>query len=180
VTGLAFREDTHVLYSGSFDRTVKIWSLDDRSYVDTLYGHQSEVRCRLRLLLAWCRSLPADTVAVLDTCTVCSPIDSGIQQLSVSGRRCQRHHASGAGSGRTAGRAGADQRAGPHMPRVEGAGGIAADFQVQQCFVSCTSFTPSLVLQCLVQRPDLGHGAAALPGARGRTHLPHACGMSES
>jgi WD40 repeat protein len=43
VTGLAFRDDTHVLYSGSFDRTVKIWSLDDRAYVDTLYGHQSEV-----------------------------------------------------------------------------------------------------------------------------------------
>ena len=46
VTGLAFRDDTHVLYSGSFDRTVKIWSLDDRAYVDTLYGHQSEVHCR--------------------------------------------------------------------------------------------------------------------------------------
>lgn len=45
VTGLAFRDGTHELYSGSFDRTVKIWSLDDRAYVDTLYGHQSEVRC---------------------------------------------------------------------------------------------------------------------------------------
>lgn len=44
VTGLAFRDGTHELYSGSFDRTVKIWSLDDRAYVDTLYGHQSEVR----------------------------------------------------------------------------------------------------------------------------------------
>lgn len=43
VTGLAFRDGTHELYSGSFDRTVKIWSLDDRAYVDTLYGHQSEV-----------------------------------------------------------------------------------------------------------------------------------------
>ena len=25
VTGLAFREGTHELFSGSFDRTVKIW-----------------------------------------------------------------------------------------------------------------------------------------------------------
>jgi WD40 repeat protein len=49
VTGLAFREDTHVLYSGSFDCTVKIWSLDDRAYVDTLYGHQSEVHSSLSL-----------------------------------------------------------------------------------------------------------------------------------
>lgn len=43
VTGLAFREGTHELFSGSFDRTVKLWSLDDRAYVDTLFGHQSEV-----------------------------------------------------------------------------------------------------------------------------------------
>ena len=68
VTGLAFRDDTHVLYSGSFDRTVKIWSLDDRSYVDTLYGHQSEVSCTLRLLLALCKPLPADSVAIFATC----------------------------------------------------------------------------------------------------------------
>lgn len=43
VTGLAFREGTHELFSGSFDRTIKLWSLDDRAYIDTLFGHQSEV-----------------------------------------------------------------------------------------------------------------------------------------
>lgn len=43
ITGLAFREGTHELFSGSFDRTVKLWSLDDRAYIDTLFGHQSEV-----------------------------------------------------------------------------------------------------------------------------------------
>mgnify|MGYP000609653020 CR=1 FL=1 len=29
--------------SASFDRTIKLWSVEDRSYIDTLYGHQSEV-----------------------------------------------------------------------------------------------------------------------------------------
>ena len=41
VTCLAFREGTHELYSGSLDRGIKLWSLDDMAYVDTLFGHQS-------------------------------------------------------------------------------------------------------------------------------------------
>jgi WD40 repeat protein len=40
VTGLAFRPGSHTLYSCSYDRSVKIWSLDDAAYVDTLFGHQ--------------------------------------------------------------------------------------------------------------------------------------------
>ena len=40
VTALAFREGTHQLFSGSYDRTVKMWSLDDRAYMDSLFGHQ--------------------------------------------------------------------------------------------------------------------------------------------
>ena len=43
VTGLAFRDGTHQLFSCSLDRSIKIWSLDDMAYVDTLFGHQSEV-----------------------------------------------------------------------------------------------------------------------------------------
>jgi WD40 repeat protein len=43
VSGLAFRDGSHTLYSCGFDRTVKIWSLDDSAYVDTLFGHQAEV-----------------------------------------------------------------------------------------------------------------------------------------
>ena len=43
VTGLAFREGTHQLFSASLDRSLKLWSLDDMAYVDTLFGHQSEV-----------------------------------------------------------------------------------------------------------------------------------------
>ena len=38
VNCLAFRDGTKTLFSGSDDRCVKIWSLDDMAYVDTLYG----------------------------------------------------------------------------------------------------------------------------------------------
>ncbi|RMZ55710.1 hypothetical protein APUTEX25_005751 [Auxenochlorella protothecoides] len=43
VTALAFRLGTHELFSGSLDRSVKLWSLDDLAYVDSLFGHQAEV-----------------------------------------------------------------------------------------------------------------------------------------
>ena len=43
VSGLAFRQNTHQLFSASFDRSVKLWSLDDGAYMDSLFGHQSEV-----------------------------------------------------------------------------------------------------------------------------------------
>lgn len=40
---MAFRENTHTLFSASYDRTIKLWSLDDRAYMDSLFGHQAEV-----------------------------------------------------------------------------------------------------------------------------------------
>lgn len=43
MSGLAFRGGTHELCSASFDRSVKVWSLDDRTAMDTLLGHQAEV-----------------------------------------------------------------------------------------------------------------------------------------
>ncbi|KAF3760175.1 hypothetical protein M406DRAFT_13398, partial [Cryphonectria parasitica EP155] len=43
VTGLAFRRGTNQLYSCSKDRTVKVWSLDELAYVETLFGHQDHV-----------------------------------------------------------------------------------------------------------------------------------------
>ncbi len=36
ISGLVFRRGTHTLYSASMDRTVKIWNLDEMSYVETL------------------------------------------------------------------------------------------------------------------------------------------------
>lgn len=43
VTGLAFRRGTNQLYSCSRDRTIKVWSLDELAYVETLFGHQDSV-----------------------------------------------------------------------------------------------------------------------------------------
>ena len=43
VTSLSFRGVTNQLYSASKDRTVKVWSLDELAYVETLFGHQDEV-----------------------------------------------------------------------------------------------------------------------------------------
>jgi ribosomal RNA-processing protein 9 len=43
VTGLAFRRGTNQLYSSSKDRTVRVWSLDELAYVETLFGHQDHV-----------------------------------------------------------------------------------------------------------------------------------------
>ena len=120
-----------MLYSGSFDRTVKIWSLDDRSYVDTLYGHQSEVRCSPTPMSAVCKPLHVCRVDLFTTYT-----DSQLScycsnaALQFSAMQCKLYRGPGAGSGCPASGAGADQRAGPYMPCVEGAGGVPADFQV--------------------------------------------------
>lgn len=43
VSCLAFRQGTAELFSGSFDRSIKIWNAEDRTYISTLFGHQSEV-----------------------------------------------------------------------------------------------------------------------------------------
>ncbi|KAF8473935.1 WD40-repeat-containing domain protein [Kalaharituber pfeilii] len=43
VMGLAFRRNTHQMYSCSADRTVKSFSLDELAYMETLFGHQDEV-----------------------------------------------------------------------------------------------------------------------------------------
>ena len=43
VTSLSFRHGTNQLYSASKDRTVKVWSMDELAYVETLFGHQDEV-----------------------------------------------------------------------------------------------------------------------------------------
>lgn len=43
VTCLAFQKKSLQLFSGSNDRTIKVWALDSMSYVETLYGHQEGV-----------------------------------------------------------------------------------------------------------------------------------------
>jgi ribosomal RNA-processing protein 9 len=41
--GLVFRDASTALYSCSKDRTVKTWSVDDRVYIETMYGHQAAI-----------------------------------------------------------------------------------------------------------------------------------------
>ncbi|KAH7479601.1 hypothetical protein PRIC1_008859 [Phytophthora ramorum] len=43
VSALAFRLRSHSLFSGSLDRSIKHWNLTEMGYVETLFGHQSEV-----------------------------------------------------------------------------------------------------------------------------------------
>ncbi len=46
VTSLRFRQSSsspYELYSSSFDRTVKLWAVDQLSYIETLFGHQDPV-----------------------------------------------------------------------------------------------------------------------------------------
>ena len=43
VSCLSFRQGTTDLFSGSFDRTIKYWNMEDRAYIDTICGHETEV-----------------------------------------------------------------------------------------------------------------------------------------
>ena len=43
ITGLKFAHNSHTLFSCSLDRTVKVWDIDDKIIIDTLYGHYSGV-----------------------------------------------------------------------------------------------------------------------------------------
>ena len=45
VSGLGFRIGTHDLYSCGNDRRLNLWSCDEMSYIDTLYGHEGNITC---------------------------------------------------------------------------------------------------------------------------------------
>jgi WD40 repeat protein len=36
ISGLAFKDGSHTLFSSSFDRTIKVWSVDDGAYGERL------------------------------------------------------------------------------------------------------------------------------------------------
>jgi len=40
VTCLAFRRDSYSLFSGSMDRCLKHWDLNEMGYLETMFGHQ--------------------------------------------------------------------------------------------------------------------------------------------
>ncbi|XP_055713477.1 U3 small nucleolar RNA-interacting protein 2 [Phlebotomus papatasi] len=43
VTALVARKDTHEIYSGSSDKTVIVWSLDEMAKIEVMFGHQATV-----------------------------------------------------------------------------------------------------------------------------------------
>ena len=43
ITSLAFRKDSKSLFSGSLDRCIKHWDLNEMGYLETLFGHQDAV-----------------------------------------------------------------------------------------------------------------------------------------
>ena len=43
VSCLCFRHGTTELYSGSFDRSVKAWNVEDKAFVQDSFGHQDEI-----------------------------------------------------------------------------------------------------------------------------------------
>lgn len=40
VTSLSFRNDSYALFSGSLDRCLKHWDLNEMAYIETMFGHQ--------------------------------------------------------------------------------------------------------------------------------------------
>ena len=40
VTSLAFRTDSYALFSGSLDRCLKHWDINEMAYIETMFGHQ--------------------------------------------------------------------------------------------------------------------------------------------
>lgn len=43
ISGLKFRSGSHELYSASLDRTIKLFDVDQLSYIETLFGHQESI-----------------------------------------------------------------------------------------------------------------------------------------
>jgi ribosomal RNA-processing protein 9 len=60
VSCLAFRRGTHQLFSGSLDRTIKSWNLDEMCYVESLFGHQDQITGLCSLMRERCISSSRD------------------------------------------------------------------------------------------------------------------------
>ena len=45
ISCLAFQTGTHALISGSYDRCLKYWDLNEMGYVETMFGHQVTFLC---------------------------------------------------------------------------------------------------------------------------------------
>lgn len=65
VNAVAFRMGSHQLFTGGADRTVKIWNIDQLAFVETLYGHTSDVTCIDSLYKDRCLSVSCDKTSRL-------------------------------------------------------------------------------------------------------------------
>lgn len=64
VTCVNFQLGTNTLFTGSQDRTIKLFNIDNMSYTETLFGHQDSVTCIASLRAEECVSVGArDRVA---------------------------------------------------------------------------------------------------------------------
>ena len=65
VSAVTFRMGSHQLFTGSYDRTIRIYNVDQLAYVETLYGHTSEVTALDSLWRERCLSVSQDKTARL-------------------------------------------------------------------------------------------------------------------
>jgi len=42
--GAAFRRQSHELFTCSTDRSVKVWTLDEMAYIETVFGHRDNIQ----------------------------------------------------------------------------------------------------------------------------------------
>jgi len=59
VLSVSFRRNSHQLFSASKDRSIKVWMIDERAYVETLFGHQDEIPAVVGMLGERCISVGA-------------------------------------------------------------------------------------------------------------------------
>ncbi|XP_037090924.1 U3 small nucleolar RNA-interacting protein 2-like [Pollicipes pollicipes] len=62
VTGLAFQRGTHQLFSASADRMVKVWSVHDRSYIESLFAPPGRRHGPGRGVAGWCSPGHRDSI----------------------------------------------------------------------------------------------------------------------
>jgi ribosomal RNA-processing protein 9 len=87
VSGLSFRQNTHQLYSSSFDRSVKLWSVDEMTYIETLFVFLSLFFFLFKTSFIFCSTLRyghQDKILSIDSlnkerCVTCGARDRSIR-----------------------------------------------------------------------------------------------------
>ena len=80
--GLVFQRGTHELFSCSFDRTVKIWNLDEMAYVETLSVSLNNIKKIYRSFMVY-RFGHQDGISSIDCLSRERPVTSGMNDRTV-------------------------------------------------------------------------------------------------